>query len=472
MRRRGRAHVRGLSALVLLAGVSLGASATAAPPAARAASARAAAHWQLSGPDHISAREVRSVELELHNPGASDEDELLLAANVGELKLLERTGTDRYRVRFELPGSTAPQVALLAALDLKTGQLATHRIDIWGNPTVEIRSERGVWVRAQVGNASFGPVLTDKKGHARLEIVVPPGSREVATFATDQRGNVRERALALDPPPLSRLLVLCSPAEPALYVLAVDEGGAASERADFSARVGEASATGARRLKRGLFRVPLTRELGAGSETIEAHLQLGGEEQSCTMPRPAAWAPAAEPEPQPAVAQLEPAPVHVLLGAQLGASSNFGKVTGPWGALHVAVPLGHHEEGFRVEAQAGYSRSQSSGESASGETFDLTLDSVPVIGGLRYALAFGRWQGSAAASVGWAWVGSRVEHASSRETSSSFPLWLGGALRGAYLLPQGEVGLELGYSLLDVDDSAIRGNAAGLRVTLGYLFHL
>jgi hypothetical protein len=356
------------------------------------------------------------------------------------------------------------------ALDRQTGQLATHRIEIWGNPSVEIRSERGVWVRAQVGSASFGPVLTDKKGLARLEIVVPPGSREVATFATDQRGNVTERALALDPPPFSRLLALCSPADPAVYVLAADEHGHAAERNDFSVHVADRQAPAPRRLKRGLFRLQVTRELAGESETIEASVQLGGETQTCSMPRPASWA--LPPEPEPAAAPVEAAPVRVLLGAQLGASSNFGKVSGPWGALHVAVPLGHHESGLRLEAQAGYSRSQSSGQSASGEAFELTLDSVPVIGGVRYALAFGRWQGSAAASVGWAWVGTRVDHAASRETLSSHPLWLGGALRGAYLLPHGEAGLELGYSLLNVVDPAIRGNAAGLRATLGYLFHL
>lgn len=468
-----RAGLRQLCAAALLAGAFLSpAPAGAAPPRATSTKASTAdATWQLSGPNHVSARDVRSVELELYCPGSGGEEQLLLAANIGELQLLERTGSARYRVRFVLPAATVPQVALLAALDLKTGQLATHRIEVWGNPSVEIRSERGVWVRAQVGSASFGPVLTDKKGHARLEIVVPPGSREVATFATDQRGNVTERALALDPPPFSRLLALCSPAEPSVYVLAAEEQGAASERAAFTVTVGEATLPDARRLKRGLFRVPLTREVAGGSETIEAHVSLGSEQRTCTMPRPAAWAPVVEPEPA-ALAQVEAAPVHVLLGAQLGASSNFGKVSGPWGALHVAVPLGHHESGFRLEAQAGYQRSQSSGQSASGETFELTLDSVPVIGGVRYAWALGRWQASAAASVGMAWVATRVEHGSARETLSSHPLWLGAALRGAYLLPQGEAGLELGYSRLNVDDPAIRGNAGGLRATLGYLFHL
>ena len=81
----------------------------------------------------------------------------------------------------------------------------------------------------------------------------------------------------------------------------------------------------------------LTRELAGEAEQIEARVRLGSEEQTCTMPRPAAWVPAAEPEPEPPAAAVEPRRVHVLVGAQLGASSNFGKVSGPWGALHVAA---------------------------------------------------------------------------------------------------------------------------------------
>ncbi|MEY4551153.1 MAG: hypothetical protein RL685_7348 [Pseudomonadota bacterium] len=458
-----------LSTVLASAAPSKTAAPSTAPAPATVRISRSAPAWQLSGPDRVSGRDVRTVELVLQSPGMKDAEQLLLATNVGVIELVERIGTDRFRLRYELPKGPSPQVALLAALDLTSGQLATHRLEIWGNPTVEIRSERGVWVRAQVGSASFGPVLTDKKGHARLEIVVPPGSREVATLATDQRGNVTERALALDPPPFSRLLALCSPTQPALYILALDERGAEPERPAFSVLVNEAAPPAARRLKPGLFRVDLTRETAGGAPEIQAHVQLSGEKQTCSMPRPASWAPIVAPEPEPVV--LQP-PVHVLLGAQLGASSNFGKVSGPWGALHVAVPLGQPESGFRLEAQAGYSRSQSSGQSASGEAFDLTLDSVPLIGGVRYSLAFGRWQASAAGSVGWAWVQTQVEQGSSLQTLSSHPLWLGGALRGAYLLPHGEAGLELGYSLLNVDDPAIRGNAGGLRATLGYLFHL
>ena len=97
---------------------------------------------------------------------------------------------------------------------------------------------------------------------------------------------------------------------------------------------------------------------------------------------------------------------------------------------------------------------------------------MPVAGSLRYGVAFGRWQGSAAASLGVAWVNLQADRNSGQEQHSALPLWVGGALRGAYLFSGGEAGLELGYSQAQVHEDAIRGNAAGLRASLGYLFHL
>ena len=90
----------------------------------------------------------------------------------------------------------------------------------------------------------------------------------------------------------------------------------------------------------------------------------------------------------------------------------------------------------------------------------------------RHGLALGRWQGSAAASLGVAWVNLQADRNSGQERHTALPLWVGGAVRGAYLFSGGEAGLELGYSQAQVHEEAIRGNAAGLRASLGYLFHL
>ena len=147
-------------------------------------------------------------------------------------------------------------------------------------------------------------------------------------------------------------------------------------------------------------------------------------------------------------------------------------MAGPWGALQLALPLGGLESGWRLEAQAGYTRSEARLESKTGEPLNLKLNTVPVAGSLRYGLALGHWQGSAAASLGVAWVNLQADRSSGQEQYSALPLWVGGAVRGAYLFSGGEAGLELGYSQAQVHEEAIQGNAAGLRASLGYLFHL
>jgi hypothetical protein len=436
-------------------------------PAAGDASARDegdGAEWRLLGPARVNRRETPRVELLLKTPPEVKASDLQLFTNSGGIELLRADGPGRWRLRYELPSERYPGVALLAAQGAAAHQFASLRIELMGYPTVDIRSEPSVSVVVQAESARFGPVVTDPRGRARLEIAVPPGVSEVTTLATDQRGNVRERTLALEPPPFSRLLAVCAPQESAVYVLAVDERGEPGRRAEFHVQAEGASAARAEALAPGLFRVDVRPE--PGTDEIEVHTTLGEEELHCNLP----GAPASRATEAPAEASHPRAPL--LLGVQLGASSNLAKVAGPWGALQLALPLGGLESGWRLEAQAGYTRSEARLESKTGEALNLKLDTLPVAGSIRYGLALGRWQGSAAASLGVAWVNLQADRSSGQERYSALPLWVGGAVRGAYLFSGGEAGLELGYSQAQVHEEAIRGNAAGLRASLGYLFHL
>lgn len=423
------------------------------------------AEWRLIGPARVNRRETPRVDLLLKTPPEVNASELELFTNSGGIELLRADGPGRWRLRYELPSEKYPGVALIAAQGAAAHQFASLRIELMGYPTVDIRSEPSVSIVVQAESARFGPVVTDARGRARLEIAVPPGVSEVTTLATDQRGNVREGRLALEPPPFSRLLAVCAPRESAVYVLAVNERGNPGGRAEFHVQAEGASTARPRALAPGLFRVDVRPE--PGSDELEVHTTLGEEDLHCALPGAPAL-PVAEAAPAEAVHRRAP----LLLGVQLGASSNLAKVAGPWGALQLALPLGGLESGWRLEAQAGYTRSEARLESANGETLNLELHTVPVAGSLRYGLALGRWQGSAAASLGVAWVNLQAERASGEEQHTALPLWIGGAVRGAYLFSGGEAGLELGYSQAQVQEDAIRGNAAGLRASLGYLFHL
>lgn len=420
--------------------------------------------WRLLGPERVNRRETPRVELLLKTPPEVSASDLQLFTNSGEIELLRADGPGRWRLRYELPSEKYPGVALIAVQGAAARQFASLRMELMGYPTVDIRSEPSVSVMVQAESARFGPVLTDQRGRARLEIAVPPGVSELTTIATDPRGNVREGTLALEPPPFSRLLAVCAPRESAVYVLAVNERGEPSRRAEFSVQAEDASTSRATALGPGLFRVEVRPE--PGTDELEVHTRLGEEDRECALPG-APPLPVAE-----AAVEPEQKRIPLLFGVQLGASSNLAKVAGPWGALQLALPLGGLETGWRLEAQAGYTRSEARLESKSGEPLSLTLDTVPVAGSVRYALALGRWQGSAAASLGVAWVSLRADRDAGQEQHSALPLWVGGALRGAYLFSGGEAGLELGYSQAQVHEEAIQGNAAGLRASLGYLFHL
>ena len=420
--------------------------------------------WRLLGPARVNRRETPRVELLLKTPPEVSASDLQLFTNSGGIELLRADGPGRWRLRYELPSEKHPGVALIAAQGAAARQFASLRIELMGYPTVDIRSEPSVSVVVQAESARFGPVVTDPRGRARLEIAVPPGVSEVRTLATDQRGNVREGTLALEPPPFSRLLAVCAAQESAVYVLAVDERGEPGRRAEFQVQAENASTGQAAALAPGLFRIDVRPE--PGTDEIEVHTTLGEEDLHCALP----GAPALPVAAAPAEAAQRRTPL--LLGVQLGASSNLAKVAGPWGALQLALPLGGLESGWRLEAQAGYTRSEARLESKTGEPLNLKLNTVPVAGSLRYGLALGHWQGSAAASLGVAWVNLQADRSSGQEQYSALPLWVGGAVRGAYLFSGGEAGLELGYSQAQVHEEAIQGNAAGLRASLGYLFHL
>lgn len=111
---------------------------------------------------------------------------------------------------FQLPKTSYPQVALIAAYDAVTRNPVVRRVLLIGSPTVEVLSEPNVKVTVVVGERTFGPALTDKKGLARLKIEVSPGVSSVKTLATDSYGNVTEGMIALNPPPFPRVLVLCA----------------------------------------------------------------------------------------------------------------------------------------------------------------------------------------------------------------------------------------------------------------------
>lgn len=399
--------------------------------------------------------QTQDVPLPQANPG------LMWKANVGSVETLDGA------VSYRLPKTSFPQVALVGAYDAESRSPVVHRVLLVGSPTVEIRSEPNVKVTVAVGERTFGPVMTDAKGLARLKIEAPPGVESVKTFATDSHENVTEGQLALNPPPFSRTLLLCAPSEDAAYVVEVDETGEFVATASFETQTGEAVAEQPVSVAPGVFRVPLRITIPTTEpKTVTVTVRHAGTTDSCSFE--VAPPPPSEPfKLNGTVTPIEPE-VTLFVGVEAGVSTNFGRLFGPWAALHVSYPFSSTREGLRAELAVAYTRSQSDVTTDDGQALELTVDSIPVLLGPRYVFAFGQLQVSAAIHGGISFTSESLVGSLTDQATTATPIWFGGDVGGAFWLGGGTVGVNVGYSYAAINEPEVSGNVAGLRATLRY----
>ncbi|HKU36708.1 MAG TPA: hypothetical protein VJR89_01140 [Polyangiales bacterium] len=180
-----------------------------------------------------------------------------LYVNVGEVSEPVEMEPGVYRARYAAPQQRFPQVALLVAVAQDSDEFALARIELHGTASVLIESEPQAQLHVRVGSAQFGPVTADRSGHARLDIVVPPGVRDAVSVATDDLGNQKERALPLGIPAFSRLFAVCPRRDPSLLLFALDAKGRPAEEAAFETRGTRAEAGRVVQLGPGAYRMPL-----------------------------------------------------------------------------------------------------------------------------------------------------------------------------------------------------------------------
>lgn len=396
-----------------------------------------------------------------HVPLPQPKPGLTWKANVGTVEVSDAA------LSYRLPQTSFPQVAIVGAYDAENRTPVIHRVLLVGSPTVEIRSEPNVSVTVAVGERTFGPVSTDTKGLTRLKLEAPPGVESVKTFATDAHGNVTEGQLALDPPPFSRTLLLCAPAEEAAYVVEVDETGEFVDTATFEAETIEAVAEKTVPIAPGVFRIPLRIQTPTIDwKRVTVTVRHAGMTDSCSFK--VAPPPPSEPfKLSGSVTPIDPE-VTLFVGVEAGMSTNFGRVLGPWGALHVSYPFSSIRRGLRVELAVAYTHSQSDVATDDGQGLELTIDSIPVLIGPRYVLAFGLLQVSAAVHGGISFTSQSLVGPLTDQATTATPLWFGGDIGGALLLGGGAVGVNVGYSYAAIDEAEVSGNVAGLRAILRY----
>jgi hypothetical protein len=488
---------------------------------------------------------------------APDAAHVRLYANTGSLGAPSQVGPGRFEVEYTPPEQKYPQVAILALLSDDASRLAWTQIALHGTARVELRSEPDASVEVHVGDAVFGPVKTDAEGSAVIPVIVPPGTVDALSIATDALGNRRQQSIPIVVPEFQRLLSVCSSQDArGFWVFAVDAHGAPQRDAALETTAAPLQVSGTTAAAPGVYRIALQipdevragdlarlharlREQTVSPQVCELRMELErAAGLALTFSRPSYSAH----DPEPIRVRIAPSyraarapeavelsftaslgriershartsgPIEVLwwlpddsgeqreatfnaragamlasgaieldganappkgivLGAQLGALSNFAKVSGPLVAVQVAARLRFISPRLQLALECGYYQSVHHDLTVDGsDSVETTLRGVPTLLRLAYRLPLGR------RFELWPFAGAGVLVALSQVASAStgklgatevMPLWAAGAGAGTLLGP-GRIGLELGYADARISAHGVTGNAAGFFAALGY----
>ncbi|HEY2735062.1 MAG TPA: hypothetical protein VGI70_13795, partial [Polyangiales bacterium] len=242
--------------------------------------AAGSAEFAIEAPSSlVLGRDVRAT-LHVRTP---DGAKFRLYTNSGSLAAPVRVGAGRFEVTYTPPEEKYPQVAIIALVsEGDHAKFAWTQIALHGVARVELSSDPEVMVEVRVADASFGPVKTDGQGRASIPVVVPPGTIDAISIATDALGNQRQQAIPIQVPPFQRLLSVCSASNArSFWLFAVDAHGrpqpSAAVRAEASPLRVSAIETRAPGVYRVMLEIPA--EVRAGDV---AHLDasLAGESAS------------------------------------------------------------------------------------------------------------------------------------------------------------------------------------------------
>lgn len=416
----------------------------------------------LNGPTELYLKRTSSVELAFDDAVRERFVDLPWRVNVGSVS------PSGVGLTFTPPEKHFPQVAIIGGLDPKNQQPVVHLIRLVGSPTIEVDSEPNVHVTVEILGTTFGPQPTNPQGNALVPIDVPPGVDSVTTFAKDSHGNVTRDELALNAPPFPRLLALCSEQEPHLYVVEITRTGDPVEKPSFSTRSSGLIATAPVAVAPGIFRMEFTQAPNTPPGAYDVHTQLDGASSTCTLN----FAP--PPDPLKFVLTGEVLPVSPerpwRVGATLGWLTNGHRISGPWVSGRLSRSIADALGGLRVEAEVGFSQSNSELRTTDGESLELTVQTVPITAGLRYTLDWGSIHPSIALHGGAALTRASVTGPLVSTTDSFATPWVDASVAAWWWLGRHELGLELGYGHSKQNTGPFVGNVGGFKFVAGYQY--
>lgn len=354
---------------------------------------------------------------------------LRAVASTGSLMPLPATARGVYSYRWVPPDIRYPLLAVLAFwVDSPDGppEVTTVHIPLLGRTVLNVVTDvgAGAQVVVQVADMRFGPVTTNRKGRAEVQVEVPPGVREALVLAT-AKGQQTRRTTPLDPPPERPLVAVVSPdvlpVDGTGWLTLLGEGPVPAAEVDLQVQGGAVE-----EVSPGVFR--LKPEAGASAVVVDAHHKDGTGAARVTAPVSAApivvHVPEAEPPPVAPPAE-KPAPgvdwsqylswhrlsLHLMAGGFFAGGDNRGPLVSA-GLGYRLPPLGDR---FTLEAEMGLRHLMSHPRlGPTGPQLDSRVVGLPLLLSAR-VLAFERGPLSLHGRAG-----AGVLYYDQRVTSSSF----------------------------------------------------
>jgi hypothetical protein len=389
-------------------------------------------------------------------------------ASTGSLQPLPATARGVYSYRWVPPDIRYPLLAVLAFwVDSPTGppEVTPVRIPLLGRTTLDVATDvgAGAQVVVQVADMRFGPVLTNRKGRAQVQVEVPPGVREARVLAT-ANGQQTNRTARLDVPPERPLLALLSPdvlpPDTGGWLLVLGESPTPFQELELKVQGGGVEA---QPQTPGVFRVKP--EPSASAVVVDAHRKDGTGAARITAPVSApivAHVPPPQPPPTQAVVpgvawwapwlRKENLSFHLLAGGFFAGGDNLGPLAAG-GVGYRLPPLGGR---FTLEAEVGIRRSTSQPQVELLGTLNARMVAVPLLLSAR-VLAFERGPLSL-----YGRAGAGLMHFEQVTTSEFFP----GANTESGRTFTGFLGAQAAWNLGGVSALAeLRGSFAQARTT-------
>jgi hypothetical protein len=153
-------------------------------------------------PDQIVLGSSKKARITLH--GSPFEGEVKAATNVGSVKRLWQA-EKRLDIDLRLPAKTFPQVVCLLLWQRGDDRVMVLRVPLFGRTFIPIDTRPNASVVLKVAKRHFGPVKSDAKGKASIQILVPPGVTSGKAVVEDSHGLKSSRIFRIRRPRYNQL---------------------------------------------------------------------------------------------------------------------------------------------------------------------------------------------------------------------------------------------------------------------------